>query len=181
MEFLSSKWPCFGWGLTYGRLRVCQGWERPCVVLVSPFAALLLRGQKRDPRHLCIESSLHCLHYSLYSNLMDQLSSLSPFLPFLHFKDKFSTHGLKQGPGQRFFLLLSTLSTNSLPKIKYPFGVRRTSSAPLQLLGRACFPTRVSPPQAFLTLNVPQPLQGEGGEYEGEVGVVSKFLLFPEP
>lgn len=92
----------------------------------------------------------------------------------LHFKDKCSTQGLKEEPGQSFFLLLSTMSANSIPKIKYPFGVRRRPSpAPLQLLWRACFPIPTSPPQAFLTPNVPQPLQGEVG--------VPDFFYFLNP
>lgn len=111
-------------------------------------------------------------------SLTDQLCSPSHFLPFLHFKDKFSTHGLKKAPGQSCFLLLS----NSLPEIKSPFEARRmTSPAPLRFLQRTCFPTPVSPPQAFLTLSVPEALQGGEEGSAGEIKVASKFLLFPEP
>lgn len=53
----------------------------------------------------------------------------------------------KKNQAKGFFLLLSTLSTNSLPKTKDHAGVRRkTSLVPLQILGRACLPTSVSPP-----------------------------------
>lgn len=53
----------------------------------------------------------------------------------------------KKNQVKGFFLLLSTLSTNSLPKTKDHSGVRRKPSlVPLQLLGRACLPTSASPP-----------------------------------
>lgn len=156
-----------------------SGLGETMIVLVSPFATSLLRGQKWDPRHLCIESSLIA---SIRVYTLASWTNSVLCLTFSHFSiSKINSQLMGWKKDQAKDSSSSTLSTNSLPKIKYPFGVRRTSLAPLQLLGRNCFPAPASPPQAFLTLNVPQPLQGEGKEYEGEIGVVSKCLLFPEP